>query len=73
MRDKRHGYAAHLEDSPEVFVKFFVIGDVNVDHIYHLLQLPRAGKEIHPVRAVMAPGGSGGTMAVTLALSLIHI
>lgn len=48
-------------------MKFFVIGDVNVDHIYHLDQLPTAGKEVHPLRAVMQPGGSGGTIAVTLA------
>ncbi|GHG06158.1 sugar kinase [Deinococcus piscis] len=48
-------------------MKFFVIGDVNVDHIYHLDELPQLGKEVHPQRAVMQPGGSGGTMAVTLA------
>ncbi|MFC6617632.1 carbohydrate kinase family protein [Deinococcus radiophilus] len=48
-------------------MKFFVIGDVNVDHIYHLEQLPAPGREVHPLRAVMQPGGSGGTMAVTLA------
>lgn len=48
-------------------MKFFVIGDVNVDHIYHLDQMPQAGREVHPLRAVMQPGGSGGTIAVTLA------
>lgn len=48
-------------------MKFFVIGDVNVDHIYHLDQLPKPGSEVHPLQAVMEPGGSGGTMAVTLA------
>ncbi|WP_261664013.1 carbohydrate kinase family protein [Deinococcus sp. Marseille-Q6407] len=48
-------------------MKFFVIGDVNVDHIYHLDRLPEPGQEVHPLRSVMQPGGSGGTMAVTLA------
>ncbi|MFC6590930.1 carbohydrate kinase family protein [Deinococcus lacus] len=48
-------------------MKFFVIGDVTVDHIYHLHSLPKAGEEVHPLRAIMEPGGAGGTISVTLA------
>ncbi|WP_102125456.1 carbohydrate kinase family protein [Deinococcus planocerae] len=48
-------------------MKFFVIGDVTVDHLYHLDQLPAPGQEVSPTRATMEPGGAGGTISVTLA------
>jgi len=48
-------------------VKFFVIGDVTVDHLYHLERIPAPGEEVSPVRASMQPGGAGGTISVTLA------
>lgn len=48
-------------------MKFLVIGDVTVDHIYHLENLPVVGAEIIPQRSSMQPGGAGGTMSVTLA------
>jgi ribokinase len=48
-------------------VKFYVIGDVTVDHLYHLDALPEPGEEVAPRSATMQPGGAGGTIAVTLA------
>lgn len=48
-------------------VKFYVIGDVTVDHLYHLDRLPAPGEEVAPRRATMEPGGAGGTISVTLA------
>lgn len=48
-------------------LKFFVIGDVTVDHLYHLKHLPAPGEEVSPIRATMQPGGAGGTISVTLA------
>lgn len=48
-------------------MKFYVIGDVTVDHLYHLPHLPRPGEEIAPLRSSMKPGGAGGTISVTLA------
>ncbi len=48
-------------------MKFFVIGDVTVDHLYYLERLPAPGEEVSPVRASMQPGGAGGTISVTLA------
>lgn len=48
-------------------MKFFVIGDANLDNIYHLDHFPAAGEEVLPIRSGMQPGGAGGTMAVTLA------
>jgi ribokinase len=48
-------------------VKFYVIGDVTVDHLYHLDHLPAPGEEVAPSRATMQPGGAGGTISVTLA------
>lgn len=48
-------------------MKFFVIGDVTVDHLYHLDRLPLPGEEVVPARATMQPGGAGGTISVTLA------
>ncbi|GGJ72519.1 carbohydrate kinase family protein [Deinococcus aquiradiocola] len=48
-------------------MKFYVIGDVTVDHLYHLKHLPAPGEEVAPIRATMQPGGAGGTISVTLA------
>jgi ribokinase len=48
-------------------VKFYVIGDVTVDHLYHLQRLPAPGEEVNPIRSSMQPGGAGGTVSVTLA------
>ena len=48
-------------------MKFYVIGDVTVDHLYHLTRLPAPGEEVAPTRATMQPGGAGGTISVTLA------
>lgn len=48
-------------------MKFYVIGDVTVDHLYHLDRLPTPGREVTPRRSSMQPGGSGGTISVTLA------
>ncbi|SEJ67350.1 ribokinase [Deinococcus reticulitermitis] len=48
-------------------MKFYVIGDVTVDHLYHLERIPAPGKEVTPARSTMQPGGSGGTISVTLA------
>lgn len=48
-------------------MKFFVIGDVTVDHLYHLERIPAPGEEVSPIRASMQPGGAGGTISVTLA------
>lgn len=48
-------------------MKFYVIGDVTVDHLYHLHHLPKPGEEVTPLRSSMKPGGAGGTISVTLA------
>ena len=48
-------------------MKFYVIGDVTVDHLYHLDRLPQPGQEVTPRHASMKPGGAGGTISVTLA------
>lgn len=48
-------------------MKFYVIGDVTVDHLYQLEKLPAPGAEISPRQSSMQPGGAGGTIAVTLA------
>ncbi|GGR82825.1 carbohydrate kinase family protein [Deinococcus sedimenti] len=48
-------------------MKFYIIGDVTVDHLYHLERLPEPGEEVTPQQASMKPGGAGGTMSVTLA------
>lgn len=51
----------------------FVIGDVTVDHLYHLDRIPAAGEELSPRQASMQPGGSGGTVSVTLARLGHHV
>ena len=47
--------------------KFFVVGDVTVDQMYFVNDLPEAGGEVTASRAVLEPGGAGGTIAVALA------
>jgi ribokinase len=47
--------------------KFFVVGDVTVDLMYFVNDLPEAGGEITVTRSVMEPGGAGGTIATVLA------
>ncbi len=47
--------------------KFFVVGDVTVDQMYFVNDLPDAGGEVTASRAVLEPGGAGGTIATALA------
>jgi ribokinase len=47
--------------------KFLVVGDVTVDQMYFVNELPEAGGEVTALRAVMEPGGAGGTIATALA------
>jgi ribokinase len=47
--------------------KFFVVGDVTVDQMYFVNDLPEAGGEVTARRAVLEPGGAGGTIATALA------
>ena len=47
--------------------KFFVVGDVTVDQMYFVEDLPEPGGERTALRAVMEPGGAGGTIATALA------
>lgn len=47
--------------------QFFVVGDATVDQMYFVKELPEAGGEVTAVRAVMEPGGAGGTLATVLA------
>ncbi len=48
-------------------MKFFVIGDVSVDHLHFLEHIPAPGEESIPSRSVLLPGGAGGTAAYHLA------
>lgn len=48
-------------------MRFFVVGDVSVDLIYFLERIPEAGEEVPAQRALMKPGGAGGTLAAHLA------
>ncbi len=70
-RYSRQEFSSNGADVPagveEMNVKFYVIGDVTVDHLYHLNHLPTPGEEVAPSRATMEPGGAGGTISVTLA------
>jgi len=52
-------------------MRFFVLGDVSVDLIYFLDRIPEPGEEMPSRRALMKPGGAGGTLAAHLA-SLGH-
>ena len=47
--------------------RFFVVGDVTVDQMYFVSELPEAGGEITATRALMEPGGAGGAAATVLA------
>jgi ribokinase len=47
--------------------KFFVVGDVTVDQMYFVSELPEPGGEVSASRAMMEPGGAGGTIATALA------
>ena len=47
--------------------RFFVVGDVTVDQMYFVSELPEPGGEATALRAVMEPGGAGGTIATLLA------
>lgn len=47
--------------------KFFVVGDVTVDLMYFVEELPEAGGDATVSQSLIEPGGAGGTMAVTLA------
>jgi ribokinase len=47
--------------------KFLVVGDATVDQMYFVNELPEAGGEVTALRAVMEPGGAGGTIAAALA------
>jgi ribokinase len=44
-------------------VKFYVIGDVTVDHIHFLERIPSAGEDATPIRSALLPGGAGGTLS----------
>src|SRR5690606_24840687 len=47
--------------------KFLVVGDATVDQMYFVNDFPEPGGEVSAVRAVLEPGGSGGTVATVLA------
>ncbi len=47
--------------------KFFVVGDMTVDLMYFIDELPELGGEVTVRRAVLEPGGAGGTIATVLA------
>lgn len=46
--------------------KVLVVGDATVDQMYFVDALPEAGGEVTALRALMEPGGAGGTMATVL-------
>lgn len=46
--------------------KVLVVGDATVDQMYFVDALPEAGGEVTALRALMEPGGAGGTMATAL-------
>ena len=47
--------------------EFLVVGDATVDQMYFVDAVPEPGGEMTATRAVMEPGGAGGTMATALA------
>lgn len=47
--------------------RVLVVGDATVDQMYFVDQVPEPGGEIMADRAVMRPGGAGGTIATALA------
>lgn len=46
--------------------KFLVVGDATVDQMYFVDRLPEHGFEVTAVKALMEPGGAGGTIAAAL-------
>ncbi len=46
---------------------FLVVGDATVDQMYFVKEFPEPGGEVNALRAVMEPGGAGGTLATALA------
>jgi ribokinase len=47
--------------------EILVVGDATVDQMYFVDVLPELGGEVTALRAVMEPGGAGGTIATALA------
>lgn len=47
--------------------QFLVVGDAAVDQMYFVSEFPEHGGEVPSIRALMEPGGSGGTVAMVLA------
>ncbi|MDZ7800265.1 MAG: carbohydrate kinase family protein [Trueperaceae bacterium] len=47
--------------------EFVIVGDATVDQMYFVETVPEPGGEVTATRAVMEPGGAGGTMATALA------
>ncbi len=47
--------------------KFLVVGDATVDQMYFVNEFPEPGGEATAHRALLEPGGSGGTVATVLA------
>lgn len=47
--------------------QFLVVGDAAVDQMYFVSEFPEPGGEVPAIRALMEPGGSGGTVATVLA------
>ncbi len=46
--------------------RFVVVGDATVDQMYFVKEFPEPGGEVNALRAVMEPGGAGGTIAAVL-------
>lgn len=46
---------------------FLVVGDAAVDQMYFVSDYPEQGGEVSSTRALMEPGGAGGTVATVLA------
>ncbi len=46
--------------------RFVVVGDATVDQMYFVNDFPEPGSEVNALRAVMEPGGAGGTVATVL-------
>ncbi len=47
--------------------RLLVVGDATVDQMFFVDALPEPGGEVTALRAMMEPGGAGGTMATALA------
>lgn len=50
-----------------IMTKFFVVGDVTVDQMYFVKNLPEKGGETNVIKSVLEPGGAAGTLATILA------